>query len=267
MIINVCYRNTQTKLINLNWYSTLIHAQTCLIDILYSIELVYLQQYGILCIEIIIKLPLIINIITLVYTFFFTTDFTSNSSDVSTIGKPLETKSVSSRTDESIDALGISDTFSSIDKNYDRTSTNAHGVVVITSGADDYTSTEGSDSTDMIASADDQATIDAPPSSPTTVSTLIAEVKTTSPTHIARDCSDILDQGYTENYGVYRVQPSNDSESFEVVCDLETKGTEWIIFQRRFDGSEDFHLPWEDTRMDLVISLVNTGWVLKIYIG
>ena len=67
-----------------------------------------------------------------------------------------------------------------------------------------------------------------------------------SPTTFARDCSDIADQGYTENYGIYPIQPSGDTESFEVVCDLETNEQEWIVFQRRFDGSVYFYLPWEE---------------------
>ena len=83
-------------------------------------------------------------------------------------------------------------------------------------------------------------------STTTTVSTTTEVVKTTSPTPIARDCSDIRDQGFTENYGIYRIQPSNDSESFEVVCDLETNGEQWIVFQRRFDGSVDFNRAWVD---------------------
>ena len=77
------------------------------------------------------------------------------------------------------------------------------------------------------------------------VPTSTAGVKTKSPIPIARDCSDILDQGYTENYDTYHIQPSSDSKSFEVVCDLETNGKERIVFQRRFDGSLDFYLPWE----------------------
>ena len=79
-----------------------------------------------------------------------------------------------------------------------------------------------------------------------TVPTSTAVVKTTSPTPISRDCSDISDQGYTENYGIYRIQPSSDFASFEVVCDLGTNGQKWVIFQRRFDGSENFDLPWDD---------------------
>ena len=82
--------------------------------------------------------------------------------------------------------------------------------------------------------------------STTMVPTSTPVVETTSPTPIARDCSDISDLGYTENYGIYRVHPSGDSESFDVVCDLETNAQGWIVFQRRFDGSEGFYLPWED---------------------
>ena len=82
--------------------------------------------------------------------------------------------------------------------------------------------------------------------STTMVPTSTSVVKTTSPSPTAQDCSDILDQGYTENYGIYRIQPSGDSEHFDVVCDFETNGREWIVFQKRFDGSINFYLPWED---------------------
>ena len=78
------------------------------------------------------------------------------------------------------------------------------------------------------------------------VQTGTSGVKTTSPTPIARHCSDIYDQGFTENYGIYCIQPLSDPEPFEVVCDFETSGEQWIVFQRRFDGSVDFYLPWED---------------------
>ena len=71
----------------------------------------------------------------------------------------------------------------------------------------------------------------------------------TEPTTIAQDCDDIWDQGYTENYGIYEIRPNptcTSQLSFEAVCDLETVCGGWIVFQRRFDGSEDFYRGWED---------------------
>ena len=111
------------------------------------------------------------------------------------------------------------------------------------SSIDSTTSADYQDSTDVSGSIH-VSTIVATTTS--TVPKTTAVVKTTSPTPIARDCSDILDQGFTENYGIYCIQPSGDSEFLEVVCDMKTNGQAWIVVQRRFDGSEDFYLPWED---------------------
>ena len=111
------------------------------------------------------------------------------------------------------------------------------------SSIDSTTSADYQDSTDVSGSIH-VSTIVATTTS--TVPKTTAVVQTTSPTPIARDCSDILDQGFTENYGIYCIQPSGDSEFFEVVCDMKTNGQAWIVVQRRFDGSEDFYLPWED---------------------
>ena len=131
-------------------------------------------------------------------------------------------------------------------------STNAPSIVDNTPSADAPTSIDASSGIDVstknIFPARTSITV-----KPTTVmsqtkvptSTTVA-VKTTSSTSIARDCSDILDQGYTDNYSIYYIQPLSDSESFEVVCDLEGDGNEWIVIQKRFDGSENFYLPWED---------------------
>ena len=178
-----------------------------------------------------------------------------SSPDVSTIADIQKNKRVSSGTDVNISASEISETPSSIDITTsadDQVRTDAPGSIDMITSADNQASTQASSSTEVFNSASVPASTNSPSS--TDVSTRddvrasksAAQIITTSVTPVARDCSDILNQGYTENYGIYRIQPSTHSESFEVVCDLKTNGQEWIIFQRRFDGSEDFYLPWED---------------------
>ena len=123
------------------------------------------------------------------------------------------------------------------------------------------------------------------PPSPTQVST------TTAPS-IAHDCSEIKNQGFTENYEIYYIRPSDDSESFDVVCDMETDGEEWVVFQRRFDGSVSFpevkvgesswtQRTWEDYKngfgnltgehwlgLEKLHRLTNNGdWLLRIEIN
>ena len=63
---------------------------------------------------------------------------------------------------------------------------------------------------------------------------------------IAHDCTDIMDQGFNQNYGTYIIKPPDKLVSFEVVCDLTTERGGWIVFQKRYDGSEDFYRPWKD---------------------
>ena len=216
--------------------------------------------------------------------FFFTSDIAS-SSDISTIGNLPKNKGGSSGPDANIITSKSSATHKSFDVTVsadDEASKNAPSSSTdIASTVDDQANRIVSGKSDVTTDANDKSIINEAASvgtstslnatssiaisnsdeaqastsalvkpttvmSSTTKSTSTAVVITTSPTPIAQDCYDIADQGYTENYGIYRIQPSGDPESFEVVCDLKTDGQRWIVFQRRFDGSVDFRLPWED---------------------
>ena len=55
---------------------------------------------------------------------------------------------------------------------------------------------------------------------------------------------DLLKKGFRQD-GVYFIDPDNQGP-FQVLCDQTTKGGGWIVFQKRFDGSEDFYRNWSD---------------------
>lgn len=55
---------------------------------------------------------------------------------------------------------------------------------------------------------------------------------------------DLLEKGFKKD-GVYLIDPDNQG-SFHVFCDQTTNGGGWIVFQKRFDGSEDFYRNWTD---------------------
>ncbi|VDI31996.1 Hypothetical predicted protein [Mytilus galloprovincialis] len=58
----------------------------------------------------------------------------------------------------------------------------------------------------------------------------------------ARDCDDVQSQGYTCN-GVYNITLPP-GRSIYVLCDLQTAGGRWTVFQHRKDGSVNFDMSW-----------------------
>ncbi|KAL9969898.1 hypothetical protein ACROYT_G022171 [Oculina patagonica] len=58
-----------------------------------------------------------------------------------------------------------------------------------------------------------------------------------------KSCAQLLQDGFTSS-GVYTINPDG-GKPIQVLCDMNTGGGGWTVFQKRVDGSVDFYLGWE----------------------
>ena len=124
------------------------------------------------------------------------------------------------------------------------------------------------------------STIEQPETVSTTLEPTLISATTTSDLipRAAINCQDYLDQCFAENYAIHEIYPPCSSQPFDVVCDLDTDPGGWIVFQRRFNGSEDFYRVWEDYKngfgdlrgefwlgLEQIYSLTRRGiWQLRV---
>ncbi|ELU01905.1 hypothetical protein CAPTEDRAFT_220763 [Capitella teleta] len=76
---------------------------------------------------------------------------------------------------------------------------------------------------------------------------LYAEEKFLCGNEFCVDCADAYQSGFTQNgLVIMRLSPPNASPLiYTGFCDMETADKQWLVFQRRVDGSLDFYRGWQ----------------------
>ena len=62
---------------------------------------------------------------------------------------------------------------------------------------------------------------------------------------MSKNCAEVYKSDRITS-GVYTIKLDGAGRDFEVFCDQETAGGGWIVIQKRFDGTIDFHRSWSD---------------------
>ncbi|XP_052232786.1 ryncolin-2-like isoform X3 [Dreissena polymorpha] len=61
-----------------------------------------------------------------------------------------------------------------------------------------------------------------------------------------KDCTELLNRDSTKLSGVYTIITPVTHTKVQVFCDMEKDGGGWTVFQKRFNGSEDFYRNFSD---------------------
>ncbi|XP_052217925.1 ficolin-2-like [Dreissena polymorpha] len=61
-----------------------------------------------------------------------------------------------------------------------------------------------------------------------------------------KDCTELLNRDSTKLSGVHTIITPVTHTKVQVLCDMEMDGGGWTVFQKRFNGSEDFYRNFSD---------------------